>query len=330
MKDILIAYPAEDKKTAKILTQKLKETGYSCKMYPGGFQNKKQTEQEPKEILKNMGILVILYSDFTEKSTQISNLLPIAWDMDLKIIPFKTGKVRKTLSSEIFLHQFEWVDAYDDGFNTAFEILLEIISETYGGKAPKKQKNKNKSGEAFDKQKVYIIAAIVVVLLLVGLFVGGVFDGKKSATETTQRQVPQNKATVVQPGEDLTDKGDLNNLSENEKRLVGEWVVADYSDNQNISEAEKEINRKAIVGKGRLIFNADKRFFRVGFTPDVQKAGWEFDLEKKRINLLIGDKKEAINLASFSDSSFTLLNTERSNSPGNTGSVTTRIVFKKK
>ena len=140
-----------------------------------------------------------------------------------------------------------------------------------------------------------------------------------------------NSNTQTQQNIDFTDKGDISKLSPEEQMLVGEWVVSDYDDNQNLSEEEKQLNREAIVGQGRLIFNADKRFFRTGFSPEIQTAQWEFEPKKNTINLIIDGRKEPINLARFSDSSFTILTTERTTNPetGVQNVVTTRITFEK-
>lgn len=336
MRDIFIAYPSEDKKTAKTLTQKLEQAGYSCKIFPRDLSDRAKYDEELEQTLENCSMFVILYSDFAEKSQQLSKQMTLAWDYGLKIVPFRTGKIGKSLSADFLLHQYEWVDAYGDGFNTAYEILLEIIQEVNEGKTPEEQigrkvksKPENRKTAAKSSPNLYYIIGAAVVLLFVVLYAGGVFDSENSELPNQA----QNASVNVQPGQvDLTDRGDINSLTPEEQMLVGEWVVSDYSDNQNLPAAEKQANHDAIVGNGRLVFNADKRFFRIGFTQQVQTAEWEFDLQRKVINILIDGRKEPINLAQFSDSTFTLLTTERTTDP-NTGmqqSVTTRIVFTKK
>jgi hypothetical protein len=329
MKDIFIAYPGEDKKTARLLTQKLEAAGYSCKIFPRDLTDKSNYDSELEETLENSSMFILLYSDFAQKSDQLTKQVLLAQDYGLKIVPMKTGSLSPSLSNSLLLHKLEWVDMQGDGFNAAYEILLEIIEEVNQGKAPEEQiarKEKKKKTVAHTKRSntVYFIAAGLLALVLVLVFVIN-RDTDESTVDNT------NLNTQQQQQIDFTDTGDKSKLNPDEQKLVGEWVVVDYIDNQNLSEEEKRLNKEAIVGQGRLIFNADKRFFRTGFSPQVQTAEWDFDANKNIINLIIDGRKEPINLAQFSDSSFTLLTTERTTNPetGVENVVTTRIVFEK-
>jgi uncharacterized integral membrane protein len=329
MKDIFIAYPAEDKKTARLLVQKLETAGYSCKIFPRDLNDKSNYKTELEETLSNCSMFVLLYSDFAQKSDQLTKQVLLAEDFGLKIVPMKTGSVSPSLSNSLLLHKLEWVDVQGDGFKAAYEILLEIIEEVNQGKAPeeriapKEKKKKPSTGTKRNNITYYVTAAILVLVLVL------VFIINRRTDENTADNTNLNAQQPAQV--DLTDAGDISDLDPDEQKLVGEWVVTDYIDNQNLPEEEKRLNKEAIVGNGRLIFNADKRFYRLGFSPQVQTAEWSFDADKNIINLIIDGRKEPINLAQFNDSSFTLLTTERTVNPetGIESVVTTRIMFEK-
>ncbi len=321
MKYILIACATQDAKNANQLSSKLKKQGYKTKIFPNNFGN----STKPKDmeiILQNSSMLILMYSDFAEKSTQLSKLITLAWDMNLKTVPFKIANVKRTLSSGIFLHQIEWVDAFEDGFDDAYDVLLEIIQENKIN--PKAGNRNSKSQKKTNLKNLYIAGAAILVLGFFALFFlqKSEKEPKKNTPDTTpQISLPANQV-------DFTDTGNINDLNETDKKLVGTWIVADYFDNQPIPKEDKEAIKRNIIGVGKLIFNADKNFFRIGFTPQVQKAKWDFNLSKKQIGIIIGDKTEPINLANFSDSTFTLLSEEAPNS-ANATKIVTKITFKK-
>ncbi|MEA2041410.1 MAG: toll/interleukin-1 receptor domain-containing protein [Bacteroidota bacterium] len=333
MKSIFIAYPSQDKSLAKKLSSKLEGKGYSCKILPRDHTDSAGNDVELEDIIADCSIFLMLYSDFAQQSDKLAEQLHWAYDYGLKIIPFKTAKLTNSLSSGFLLHKYEWLDAFGDGFDSAYEVLLEIIQEVNDGKSPErmiKQKISKKESVAPPNQKKYILIGIfILAVALIVYAISENFSNNKTNTESST-----NTGQFTDPAgnsrTDFTDNADITTVKKGSRWLVGEWVVSDYFDDQKVSAGDKQMIKDAIVGKGKLIFNADKQFFRMGFAPQVQQADWSFDAIRSTIVLEVNNTVQEMKLSQYNDSAFVMLTTEQvTDSLGTVSPVTTKIVFSK-
>ena len=320
MKDVFVGHSKEDKSIARKLVSKLESSGVGCYV----FSRDKGSGSE-EDLISDSNIFIFILSEYAQHSQNLIDQLKIAVKNNCYIIPFKTGKTDNSLSTQYLLHSLEWVDAYADGFEEAFEILLEIIEENSEGKPliARSKKKSSDSGEGFKLQKshIYGIIAVLAVIIIYLVF----FNDKSETTE--------NNNTI----NNTIDPPDYVNadLKDEEKIVVGSWKMVDYEDSRIMTAEEQTFTDQNIADMKQrvlLTFKADRSFIRAGFTPQAQEGYWEYDTKKNKIYLTPtnANQREEINIINLSNKEMTFVVTETiQNTQGATETVTTKIKFQK-
>jgi len=324
MKDIFVSNSKDDKSLSKKLVSKLESEGYSCYVLP-----RDASAGNADKLIADSKIFIFILSGHAENSKHVSEQLVKAVENGCHIIPFKAGKINENLGMQFMLSELEWVDAYGDGFDEAYDILLEIIEEITEGKKTKsvKKKNSGSGKETFELKKSHLYGIIAV--LFAGLLYFAFFNntGQEKTTVTQNAEIKTSNAVVPDVlGEELKVE---------EQQIVGSWKMTGYEDSRNMTAEERRLtdqNIEQMKQRVLLTFNADRSFARAGFTPQVQKGYWEYDAEKKKIYLIPEgtDKKEEINIINLSNKEMTFVVTESvETSPGKQEIVTTKLTFQK-
>ncbi|MBN1251049.1 MAG: toll/interleukin-1 receptor domain-containing protein [Bacteroidales bacterium] len=278
MKDICAIYLKENKAIVKKLVSKLESDGISCWVAPRDFNQ--EDKEIVREVIEKSRILLLVLDNNTTKNKQIVDILEIALDNNLQIIPFVTGKIDTDLYSEYFFYSFSWVDAFEDEFDEAYEVLLEAIDELSEGKT-KKSAHLKKSDTKNTVNKNWYIAAISTIVIFVVYFV--------------YNQAFKNKYEDV---------------------ILGQWQLADYSDNLRRAPQDSLniINQIQIMKKNALmIFNEDNSFERRGFAPEPQIGQWKIGEKGKYLYLTpFGTQQEdKINIEKLDDNTLMLVVREK-------------------
>jgi len=327
MKNIFVSHAKEDKSVTKKLVSKLESSGIQCYV-----SSRDKSSGNSAELIENSNIFIFILSKNSQQSVEVTDQLKLAVDNNCHIIPFKTGNINNNLGVQYILHSLEWVDAHGDGFNEAFEILLEIIEEISEGKIVKQKKQPKKiqiseSDFNIKKSHLYVIISILSAILIYLLLF--------NSEEKTGNNISQNNNNVTQENNNTNPVFVNSDISEDEKIIVGSWKMIDYEDSRTMTAEEKQIteqNIEAMKKQVLLTYNADRTFAREGFTPEVQKGYWEYD-SKKRIILLTPEnvnQKEKINIFNLTEKEMTIVVTELvKDAQGRTETVTTKITFQK-
>ena len=296
MKDICAIYLKEEKAIIKKLVSKLESDGISCWVPPRDFHQ--EDIEAVKKVIINSNILLLALNNNTSKNKQIIDILEVALDNGLDVIPFVTGKIDSDLYSEYFFYQFSWVDAYEDEFDEAYEVLLEAIDDSSDGKTRKTTSNKKTTSSNINKQWYYAIIAIALVII-------GYFS--------------------------------IDFFTENEKEnvLIGEWHLSDYSDNLKRAPQDSiniysqiEVMKKTAM----MIFNEDKSFERRGFSPEPQIGEWEIvgNAEKLHLTPLGSKVKNIMDIETFTDKILVLvINEKLPRANADSVEVHTKLTFSK-
>ncbi|RLD52325.1 MAG: hypothetical protein DRI94_03480 [Bacteroidetes bacterium] len=327
MKDIFVSNSKDDKSLSKKLVSKLESVGYSCFVLP-----RDESSGKSDDLIAESKIFILILSESAENSKHVTEQLKSAVEQNCTIIPFKAGKIDNNLGMQYMLQELEWVDAYGDGFDEAYDVLLEIIEELTEGKKTKSVK-KNKTASKDDnfelkKSHLYGIIAVLSVALLYFAFFNKSSESDNSVS---------NKNNIAQTNTNNTVVPDVVNkeLKNEEQKIVGSWKMTDYEDSRNMNEEERrqtERNIDQMKARVLLTFSADRSFARAGFTPQVQKGYWEYDTGKKKIYLIPENtnQKEEINIINLTDNAMTFVVTESvETSPGKQEIVTTKLTFQK-
>lgn len=323
MKEIFISYVKEDKTFARKLVSKLESGGYSCWISPRDIKDNTKKPEETKKAVENCEIFLLVLSKFSENSNELTRQINIAADEAIDIIPVKIGEISKSLTNEYFLHTLEWVDVYGDGFEDAYDILLEIveeISEDSDTRIPvgeKKRKDEKSEVKLKKNQIIGIVVAVVIVISGIYIFNQRNNDKDSENTDNNTEIIQNNTANV--------------NLSESDKKLVGSWRIINYQDSRNIPDSEKQNILNNLKQNGLLIFNNNKTFQRIGFRKDRETGKWQFNETEKKILLKSNNKTGAMNLSSFTGTQMTMVVVEQVQDAvtKKLTTVTTKITFQK-
>ena len=197
MKDICVTYSKENKALAKKIVSKLESDSISCWVAPRDF--KADDEESVKKVIEESGLLLLILDKSSANNKETTKTLEFALENELELIPYVIDKIESDLYSEYFFYTFSWVDAHEESFGDAYEILLEAIDELSGKdrtqkKATKKGRKTNNENSISLKQ-IGIAVAIIIALVAVW-FVYEEMSG-----------------------------------NENDELIIGEWNLSNYTDN---------------------------------------------------------------------------------------------------
>lgn len=278
MKDLCIIYHKDNKTLSKKLVSKLESDGISCWVAPRDF--KQEEKESMQKIITDSKILLLIIDKNSAKSQEHIDALELALENRLEVIPFVVEKIESTLFSEHFFYTYSWVDAYEDSFDDAYEVLIDAYEDLSGNKKSTKKSGTQKQGANQannSKTAMYIVIAILAVVI--GYFV---YD---SFSENEQNEI-----------------------------LVGQWHLNDYHDNLKrtpqdsadfITRVIPTIKRNAL-----LIFNADHTFERRGFTPEPQIGKWSLNDDGTLLYLEPHGAKantDKLKIEGLSENSFTIV-----------------------
>jgi len=325
MNKVFVSTAKDDKSNAKKLVSKLESDGIKCYTLP-----RDKSQGNSKKLISESNIFILILSKHTQNSVEVTEQIKLALDNNCHIIPFNTGNIDKSMTMQYFLHSLEWVDAFEDGFNEAYEILIEIIEEITGKKAQvKKGNNKTNANNGFELKKTHLFGIIAILIAVI------IYQFAFNETTSTDTVSANNKQKVKQ-----FDAPNPNNflnkeLNEGEKLIVGSWRMVDYEDSRIMSPEEKKVTDKNIEAMKKSVllkYNSDKTFERIGFSAQVQKGYWEYDQKKRKIFLTPENinKKEEVNILNLTEKEMTIVVTEYIQTPNSKQeTVTTKITFEK-
>ncbi len=296
MKDICVIYSKEQKSLVKKLVSKLESDNISCWVGTRDFNQADENALREK-IEQSESLLLVI--DKNSNKDKIANMaLEYALENDLEIIPYVLDKIEEGLYADYFFYAFSWIDAYEDGFDEAYEVLLESFQD--GEKTPKKAQTQGRKANTQNNvnTKQILIIALIVVAVIAAWFIYN-SSSKDSSYDTM---------------------------------LIGKWQLSDYADNLKrtpqdsitfFTQTLPTLKRTVL-----LTFNEDHTFERRGFTPEPQIGKWKLNDAGSVLELEpVGVKEvQKLNLQNFTEHSFTIVVTEQLE--GGTVS-TTRLTFVK-
>lgn len=291
MKDILIVYPRDHKSFIKKLVSRLESDNFTCYVAPRDFRQ--DDKESVTRFLESSGILLLVMDKTSASNAEMRTALQIALESQKEIIPFVIEKTEQGLYSDYFFHALSWVDAYEDSFDDAYDLLKEAIAGLTGERKTRdKRPAKKNQSQTKLKPLHYIIAVIVFGFL--GYFI---YQG-------------------------LSNNHDSN--------LIGQWRVSDYQDNMPRSSQDSIMMIQGLMNlksNARVSFHDDHTFERRGFTPEPQKGKWSLNPDKTVLYLEpIGEsKKDIVNIEKLTENELVIFVNEVIDSLN----VTTKIYFSK-
>ena len=165
--DIFISYSSKDSETAQQVTMQLEQNGFKCWIAPRNIKPSELWASAISEALKQVKVMVLLFSDNANQSVQVAKELTLAVNNHLMIIPLKISDTLPTGAFEYYLADTQWEDATKQPMKDCLNhISTDINSYLKGEFKPKIRKVKGKLSFRFLRKKL-IWSFVVVVLLAV-------------------------------------------------------------------------------------------------------------------------------------------------------------------
>ncbi len=135
-RDVFISYQHDDQATAKRVCAALEQARISCWIAPRDIRPGQEWATGIVEGVSRCHTLVVILSASTKASRQISRELELADKAGLRMIAFRTAEVEPPPDLIYFLGNVQWVDAFDNQFESAIQRLNEAITSNEKFPAP--------------------------------------------------------------------------------------------------------------------------------------------------------------------------------------------------
>ncbi|MDB5115717.1 MAG: toll/interleukin receptor protein [Mucilaginibacter sp.] len=121
--DIFISHSKEDNKLAVALCHFMEQNGFRCWMAPRDVQAGKDYAVCIIEGIQSSRIMIVILSEFSNRSPHVRNEVERAFNHQVAILPFRIRDVIPEQSLEYFLSSYHWLDAVDGQAESYFEDL---------------------------------------------------------------------------------------------------------------------------------------------------------------------------------------------------------------
>lgn len=125
--DIFISYASKDKHIADAVCSTLENSGIRCWFAPRDIFPGSDWAQSIINAIKSSKIMILIFSQNSNASSQVTKELNLAVSNNLMIVPFKIDDSVPSGSMEYFLADMHWLDAIDGDMQEQINRLKDII-----------------------------------------------------------------------------------------------------------------------------------------------------------------------------------------------------------
>lgn len=126
---IFISYSSANVDTATTVCAKIEEAGYPCWIAPRNEQAGMPYGQQITNAIKQAKVVVLMFSEASNKSQHVLNEVSIAFETNRKIIPVMLDTSEMCADLQYFLTRTHHISAFN-GFDEALRELVSSISST--------------------------------------------------------------------------------------------------------------------------------------------------------------------------------------------------------
>ncbi len=228
--DIFISYSHKDKTIADAICAHMESQGLRCWYAPRDIVPGASWANSIIEAIRSTKIMVLIFTDDSNVSTQVLREVSNAVSAGVTIIPFRLTEAEPAGDMQYYLSVVHWLDAMNGELENSIENLTNLCqaiinssegdtsaAEKAAAKAEEERLRKQKEKEAAErlaaakKKKLIIIcacAAVALAIILGIVFMGGSGKSDEAAnSDATQEQQEQGvvKATSDVVVDDLSE-----------------------------------------------------------------------------------------------------------------------------
>lgn len=134
--DILICYSSQDKSIADAICHHLETDGLRCWIAPRNIVAGQDWAGAITAALRDVKIVILVYSSYANKSHHIRNELTMALDLGKIIIPFKIEPAELNDSLRYILGPAQWMDAIVPPVESHFSTLSSTVQKLLSNDQP--------------------------------------------------------------------------------------------------------------------------------------------------------------------------------------------------
>ncbi len=135
--DIFISYSSVDKHVADAVCSTLENNGVRCWIAPRDIIPGSDWAQSIINAINSSKIMVLIFSQNSNKSSQVTKELNLAVSHNLMVVPFKIDDSKPSGSMEYFLADMHWLDAINgdmqEQINKLKDILISVLPHNIKG-----------------------------------------------------------------------------------------------------------------------------------------------------------------------------------------------------
>ena len=126
--DVFISYSSKDKNVADAIVSDLENHGIKCWYAPRDVLPGEGWAAAITEAIQAANIFVLVYTEESNRSHQVTNEVTLAVSAGKTIIPFRLSKSDMNGTLEYYLSSVHWLDAIDPPLGHNIEILRDKIT----------------------------------------------------------------------------------------------------------------------------------------------------------------------------------------------------------
>lgn len=127
-RDVFISYASVDKHMADAICSNLENSGIRCWIAPRDILPGSDWAQSILNAIKSSKVMVLVFSQNTSDSSQVTKELNLAISHNLMVVPFKIDDAVPSGSMEYYLADMHWLDTVDGDDQAQINRLKEVIS----------------------------------------------------------------------------------------------------------------------------------------------------------------------------------------------------------
>jgi formylglycine-generating enzyme len=203
-----------DRQVADKIYNTLKVGGIPCWVAHRDIGAGQNWLDEISKAISNSRVMIVVLSNFTEKSPYVKKEVGQAAEENLIIIPFCTEKVSLTGGLRLLLNDCQWINAHLMRQDKALEQLVEDLRRYLGiepGKTPKQEEKplevytqsfRKNSRTSLRRKLILWAASIIIAVIAVVFIIKGITPVKNTTGTAKPGDTLADKTIKTKPAED--------------------------------------------------------------------------------------------------------------------------------
>ena len=169
--DVFISYSTKDIDVANAICCSLEASGIRCWIAHRDIVPGSDWAESINTAIKSSAVMVLVFSESSNNSTQVAKELNLAISNKLVILPFKIDQSAPTGSMEYYLSDTHWLQASSDitdEITSLTEVVVSALTQSHREVNSAERKISGKTKKRAKSKRIGIIAALVILMIFIG------------------------------------------------------------------------------------------------------------------------------------------------------------------